>query len=1019
MMDFAHLEKMGRELKCPICLSLLKSAVTLSCNHVFCSSCIVESMRSVPNCPVCKVPFRRREVRPAPHMDNLVSIYKSMEAASGLNIFTSQVAPPKNSEVSLQVADDKKANALNSVLMFQASSRGKRLAKGKRKKLGKADSGASNPCPSTRPSFSSSKRIHVTPYPVSETPIPQKKVNKLAVLTNEDTDIVALKNNNNLADKRQGDPSLQPFFWLREANEEDEDLERTITPEMTSLSTPKNVPCFSDIKDSDDAITPKKMTPTSKSAVQEAFDSEMFEWTQRACSPELFSTPLKKQNACGKGFNVFQEDKCREIAPGISNYSRGFESSRASHLDEDKKTTKLTCKKKGTLKKRRKQNKDKKVEISTHETASISLNEDHPFGSNEMVEDSSQEKEYSKQTGPLRSARKVYKKSHRSNILHLKDSMASRFREFSGLADVHTRLPSKSAKEIQNQVIEDTSITLAELSHHKLMEAVVDVKTKCRKRTKNVSFKSPKQVKRLSLDCAESKTPDANLPINPIEDKSPNHELEKENSRLQLLSCKQNQGDDSFRRRSRVCHKIQRDVVRKDKQRKLNMQNVDDLAAMASHKKQLSSTDNVMQADNQTCMNLQKCCVSSLSKELPHSTMNGVLRKCKNIHSPIRCAFCHSSNDLELSGEIMHYCDGKSVAADFNGGVNVIHSHKNCTEWAPDVYFKDDLVINLSSELARSRRIVCSCCGIKGAALGCFEKSCRRSFHYPCAKQTPECRWDDENFVMLCPLHSSSKLQSEMPELKKLNRKTSASKGKVQPPSQLKAADDKSSVWAWPAGLPCKWVLCSSALSGAEKEILSKFARLTGISISKTWCSVVTHVIASTDENGACKRTLKFLMGIKACMNSMKPVDEEKYEITVDVHGIHNGPRHGRMRIINKVPKLFSGFWFHLFGDFLPSYKGYLQDLITAGGGKVLQRRPIARDYKKQLDDSSDLTFIVYSLELPEKRLNQDTKVFDQRKAEAIALAKDCGAKVVTNSWILDSIAASTLQVLPSSMIED
>ncbi|PKU75862.1 hypothetical protein MA16_Dca005909 [Dendrobium catenatum] len=349
------------------------------------------------------------------------------------------------------------------------------------------------------------------------------------------------------------------------------------------------------------------------------------------------------QNACGKGFNVFQEDKCREITSGISNYSRGFESSKASYLDEDKKTTKSSCKKKGTLKKRRKQNKDKKVEVSTHETASIYLNEDHPFRSNEMVEDSSQEKEYSKHTG------KVYKKSHRSDILHLRDCMASRFRELGGLADVHKQLPANSVKQIQNQVIEDTSITLAELSHDKLMEAVVNVKNKCPKRTKNVSFKSPKLVKRLSLDCAESKTPDANLPINPIEDKSPNHELEKENSRLQLLSCKQNQGDDSFRKRSRVCQKIQRDVVRKDKQRNLNMQNVDDLAALASHKKQHSSTDNVMQEDNQTCMNLQKCCVSSLSKELPHSTMNGVLRKCKNIHSPIRCAFCHSSNDLEVS----------------------------------------------------------------------------------------------------------------------------------------------------------------------------------------------------------------------------------------------------------------------------------------------------------------------------------------------------------------------------------
>lgn len=30
------------------------------------------------------------EVRPAPHMDNLVSIYKNMEVASGVNIFVTQ-----------------------------------------------------------------------------------------------------------------------------------------------------------------------------------------------------------------------------------------------------------------------------------------------------------------------------------------------------------------------------------------------------------------------------------------------------------------------------------------------------------------------------------------------------------------------------------------------------------------------------------------------------------------------------------------------------------------------------------------------------------------------------------------------------------------------------------------------------------------------------------------------------------------------------------------------------------------
>lgn len=80
------------------------------------SSCILKSMKSASSCPVCKIPVTRRgtfleswhhlplnitlnmhlhetlitEVRPAPHMDNLVTIYKNMEAASGISLFVTQ-----------------------------------------------------------------------------------------------------------------------------------------------------------------------------------------------------------------------------------------------------------------------------------------------------------------------------------------------------------------------------------------------------------------------------------------------------------------------------------------------------------------------------------------------------------------------------------------------------------------------------------------------------------------------------------------------------------------------------------------------------------------------------------------------------------------------------------------------------------------------------------------------------------------------------------------------------------------
>ncbi|KAK8943022.1 hypothetical protein KSP39_PZI009112 [Platanthera zijinensis] len=940
-------------------------------------------------------------------MDNLVSIYKSMEVASGLTIFTTQVAPPKNNEA-LQVADDRKSNASKRILMPKDSTSGKRSSKGKRKKMEKLDSRTSDPC-STRPSCSSNKRIHVTPYPVSETPVQQKRSNKLAISTTEAMDRTEIENDSTLGYKRLEDHTLQPFFWLREANEEDESVERMTTQETTGLITPKkNVPCFSDIKDSEDINTPQKATPISKSPVQEAFDSEMFEWTQMACSPELFSTPTKKQTAGGESFNGFNDDNCRAISLHL------LESPKHCHQQENAKTTSISCTRIGTLKKRHRQTKSKKF---IGETAIISLNEELPFGSNEILEDSSRGKKSSKKARPLRSTRKVHARSRKPTNLYPKSCTTSILNGINELVDAQGEVPANSSKAIHD--IESTSKTLAESSHSKSMDIVVAVQNKCQKRTKKATPKTPSESKRPSSDLAELEAPDTNLLGNPRKDKSPNHELDKTNSRCQLSSFKQNGCQGSRRTMFGLDKKFKVDAREQGDQEMPNMQNVDMLAAKPYHK---------VQQDNRPFLNLHKSYVSSKAKEVLHLPTNEIFKKCKNVPSPVKCAFCHSSSDSEVSGEIMHYFNGKPVASDYNEGVNVIHSHRSCTEWAPDVFFNDDLVINLSTELARSRRITCSCCGIKGAALGCFEKSCRRSFHYPCAKQTPECRWDYEHFVMLCPLHSSSKFPSETSELQKPKRKTSGSKiiyREVPPTSQPIDVAERNCKWAWPSRFPCKWILCSSALSGTQKETLSKFASLTGVSVLKTWSSAVTHVIASTDENGACKRTLKFMMGIlegkwilsiewiKACMEFMKPVDEEKYEISVDVYGIHSGPHLGRMRIANKEPKIFTSFWFYFSGDFVSSYKGYLHDLIIAAGGKVLQRRPISMALKKLPDDSSDTTFIVYSLEFSENKRSQDEKVLDNRKVESIALAEDCGAKVVTNSWILDSIAASALQTLP------
>lgn len=58
------------------------------------------------------------------------------------------------------------------------------------------------------------------------------------------------------------------------------------------------------------------------------------------------------------------------------------------------------------------------------------------------------------------------------------------------------------------------------------------------------------------------------------------------------------------------------------------------------------------------------------------------------------------------------------------------------------MFFEEDSIINLKAEVRRGAKLKCTKCRIKGAALGCFVKSCRRSYHVTCAIETPKCRWD-------------------------------------------------------------------------------------------------------------------------------------------------------------------------------------------------------------------------------------------------------------------------------------
>ncbi|KAI3960310.1 hypothetical protein MKW98_017034 [Papaver atlanticum] len=157
-----------------------------------------------------------------------------------------------------------------------------------------------------------------------------------------------------------------------------------------------------------------------------------------------------------------------------------------------------------------------------------------------------------------------------------------------------------------------------------------------------------------------------------------------------------------------------------------------------------------------------------------HDSIEEVVTESIERDSAFVCAFCQTSK-----------VSMKEVEKDEASGPNVVHVHQKCIELAPRVYYAGEIVMNLEKELARSSKLKCSCCGLKGAALGCFKRSCKNTYHAPFALGTSDCRWDDEEgHLMLCPSLSGMKFSHEKTKKgKKLAKDNSSA---VQRSSMLK-----------------------------------------------------------------------------------------------------------------------------------------------------------------------------------------------------------------------------------------
>nr|GMD03167.1 protein BREAST CANCER SUSCEPTIBILITY 1 homolog [Ipomoea batatas] len=693
MADAAHLERMGRELKCPIC------------------ACIHASMKLVPNCPVCKVPYRPREIRPAPQMDNLVSIYKSLEAASGVNIFVTQT------ETSTKIAGEENKSASktfgieeNDNIAMQTSEQNNKEGNEKRgsKRSRKTKNGNCNPS-SVKPSFPTKKRVQVPQHPPLESPPPTKLVAENDQVTASEPQKHPVINKGERVLNEKGELNLSPFFWLRDDVEQssqlsDDKKSTQLLDEDHATDTPPGVPCFSDMKDSDDEfpleMTPKSAAPGDIPKDAEFLDSEMFEWTQRPCSPELLSSPLKLQ--------VEDTYECEG-------------------LEQDTEATLMDLSILAEPKSRNRKSMNDENEMSKEEVSPPTL--------------SSLRNEISKIKGGLR------KSSKRVQMIESKKKNG-RMRSIQELMGVPSgsQKTKLSTKDFSN----DNALNMGKKSHDKKKEVGIgadsarvsldqkedsggcDLKRNGKRRKVTVT----QQQKVCNMSKSGKNAPkdriiptgDAAVNPYPLNTSAPiNDDKEVTDSSSKVRSKVTRAGKSKHMKQVTFSEEIFEDNIA-DGIQKFNEKN---------SSKETLTPENI---SNSLCMDTNS--LSKIKKSLSNSS-SSVLQKCETHPAKIQCAFCHTAEESEGSGVMMHYLNGKPIKEDQIGATSVIHVHKNCAEWAPNVYFnEDDDVINLETELKRSRSISCGFCGVKGAALGCYEKTCRKSFHVPCAKMTPNCQWD-------------------------------------------------------------------------------------------------------------------------------------------------------------------------------------------------------------------------------------------------------------------------------------
>ncbi|XP_049340566.1 histone-lysine N-methyltransferase 2D isoform X2 [Astyanax mexicanus] len=115
------------------------------------------------------------------------------------------------------------------------------------------------------------------------------------------------------------------------------------------------------------------------------------------------------------------------------------------------------------------------------------------------------------------------------------------------------------------------------------------------------------------------------------------------------------------------------------------------------------------------------------------------------------CILCKTDDENRITGPLLSKED--------------ISAHENCMVFSSGIYCKnspsfDDLcgfdVEDVKAECSRGKKLKCHYCKKNGATVGCEEKKCKRSYHYPCAiADRARCVEEKSKglYMLYCPKH--------------------------------------------------------------------------------------------------------------------------------------------------------------------------------------------------------------------------------------------------------------------------